>query len=343
MDVPEDEAWRLAGIHLEHIEALGFREPAIQLLLAYLYTKQKLLTKAAKVLKPLEPQLLEAAAQRMQINISLKEQEELRHDAQLVRRHMQGRKHRQGSITPQQYRWWAMAEEILGDQEKLVAVLQAWYETDPENESVRDMLANIRFRKLNQHLQSFIPMPDQIARFMFEVADLSTDPNILKKLAVLLFQQKPQLTKKVIDLLLAKEPVPSNLLGVLGTLAAQNGLYEQAKPLLHRALQQNANNKTDWNNYAWTLGHGPNADYEQALIAANKALALSPDESRFRETRGQILIHLERWREAIADLEYASNGMPENKEIHQSLAKAYDALGETELAKVHERAASGER
>jgi tetratricopeptide (TPR) repeat protein len=342
LDVPEDEALRLAGIHLQHIEALGFKGPEIQLLRAYWYTRQNRLTEAAEVLKPLESQLLEAATQRMQINIALKNQKESRRDALSVRRHMQDRQQRQGSVTSQQYQWWALAEEILGDPEKLIMVLQAWHENDPENQQARNVLANIRFRQLNQHLRSFIPMPDQIVRILFEIADLSTDPDIPTKLAETLYLQNPRITREVVDLLLLKEPVSTRLLVAMGTSAAQCGQYEQAQSLLHRALQQDANNGAAWNNYAWVLGHGPKADYDQALVAIHKALVLSPDESRFRETRGQILINLEQWQEAIADLEYAANGMPENKEIHQSLAKAYDALGEAELARMHEGAASSE-
>jgi hypothetical protein len=42
-----------------------------------------------------------------------------------------------------------------------------------------------------------------------------------------------------------------------------------------------------------------------------------------------------RWRDAIEDLEVAANGVHNTRNIHQSLAKAYDALGDKQLARVH--------
>ncbi|HJQ81926.1 MAG TPA: tetratricopeptide repeat protein [Lacipirellulaceae bacterium] len=79
----------------------------------------------------------------------------------------------------------------------------------------------------------------------------------------------------------------------------------------------------------------PDGDIDDALEAVNEALEIRPDEFRFRETRGQVLVRLGRWQEAVQDLEYAANGMPESRDIHRSLAKAYDALGEKQLAQVH--------
>ena len=64
------------------------------------------------------------------------------------------------------------------------------------------------------------------------------------------------------------------------------------------------------------------------------------DDFRFRQTRGQILLRLERYQEAVNDLEYALNGMPDVPTIHQSLSKAYDALGNRQLAAFHQRNAN---
>jgi predicted Zn-dependent protease len=90
-----------------------------------------------------------------------------------------------------------------------------------------------------------------------------------------------------------------------------------------------------WNNYAWALTQDPDKDLELALAAVNHALALSPEEFRFRETRGQINLALGQWSEAADDLEFALNGMPEAAVIHASLAKAYDELGQKDLAQMH--------
>ena len=92
---------------------------------------------------------------------------------------------------------------------------------------------------------------------------------------------------------------------------------------------------TLWNNYAWTLSNGEDIDLEAALDAANRALGAAPNDYRFRETRGQVYAKLQRWPEAIRDLEFALNGMPESEEIHRALATAYDATAQPQLAELH--------
>ena len=86
------------------------------------------------------------------------------------------------------------------------------------------------------------------------------------------------------------------------------------------------------------LAEGDEPDLPQALEAVNRSLEMAPQEYRFRETRGQILLRLEQWDAAIADLEFALNGMPDLPAIHKSLAAAYAALGNQELAQLHREA-----
>ena len=83
------------------------------------------------------------------------------------------------------------------------------------------------------------------------------------------------------------------------------------------------------------LGKGENAELEKAMEAVNRALSLKPGEHRFYETRGQILLRLERWQEAVKDFEFALNGLPDLEAIHLGFATAYSALGEEELAQLH--------
>jgi tetratricopeptide (TPR) repeat protein len=125
------------------------------------------------------------------------------------------------------------------------------------------------------------------------------------------------------------------MIEAVGTAAAMSGELEMAKDCLRRATTKDPSRSLAWNNYAWVVLQEPEGDLEDALVAVNKALAIRPEEFRFRETRGQLLVRLGRWQEAVQDLEYAANGMPESRDIHRSLAEAYDALGEKQLAQVH--------
>jgi predicted Zn-dependent protease len=76
------------------------------------------------------------------------------------------------------------------------------------------------------------------------------------------------------------------------------------------------------------------------LEASNRALQFSPDNYHLRETRGQILVKLERWDEAIGDLEFALNGLPNAPAIHRSLAISYDAVGNASLGAMHRQSSN---
>ena len=128
----------------------------------------------------------------------------------------------------------------------------------------------------------------------------------------------------------------------MGTEAAKNENFDEARQFLAAAVDRDEADPVAWNNHAWVLGEGEGAQLEEALIAANRALDLLPDEHRFRETRGQIYLRLQRWQEAVDDLEFAINGLPSLGSIHQSLAIAYTALGQEELARLHEMQADGQ-
>jgi Flp pilus assembly protein TadD len=133
--------------------------------------------------------------------------------------------------------------------------------------------------------------------------------------------------------------------------AAQAGQWDLAAESLERVTRQGADRPATWNNLAWVLmqreranrttplvGEEPQpdeAELQRAMAAVERALAISPDEYRFRETRGQILLQLGQWQSAIEDLEYALNGMPQNAGVHAGLATAYRQVGETELSQMH--------
>ena len=66
------------------------------------------------------------------------------------------------------------------------------------------------------------------------------------------------------------------------------------------------------NNLAWVLAFSPPVDLPRALELANAAVNKVPNEPRFRGTRGQILARMEKWKEALPDLEEALKIFPLN-------------------------------
>jgi tetratricopeptide (TPR) repeat protein len=176
-----------------------------------------------------------------------------------------------------------------------------------------------------------------LAALFGQAAELTDDPTRLQQHVATLYRLKEHfpVAKDVVNRVVDSPQTPAAILEAVGTVAAAVGEFDKAKIYLRQAAEKDPRHAVAWNNYAWVVLQEPHGDMEDALAAVTKALAIQPDEFRFRETRGQVLIRLGRWPEAIADLEYAANGMPESRDIHLSLAKAYDALGDKEMARVH--------
>ena len=98
------------------------------------------------------------------------------------------------------------------------------------------------------------------------------------------------------------------------------------------------------NHLAWALTQGETPDLERALRLADEAVKLAADQPEMRATRGRILARLQRWQEALTDLEAVLASSDEQAELHAVLAEVYTALGDTEMAERHQGLAPrGER
>jgi len=89
------------------------------------------------------------------------------------------------------------------------------------------------------------------------------------------------------------------------------------------------------NNLAWAMTQAEKPPLDQALSLVDTILLREPDLPAVRDTRGQILLKLQRWDEAITDLEFALRGMPESEITRQSLVTAYESVGLSNLAQEH--------
>ncbi len=86
---------------------------------------------------------------------------------------------------------------------------------------------------------------------------------------------------------------------IRGTLALLDGKFEEAKSQLELALQREPNAPGILNNLAVAIAEMKDSDLEKALSLVDVALAKMPNHAYFLETRGQILVKLHRWHEAI--------------------------------------------
>jgi tetratricopeptide (TPR) repeat protein len=122
---------------------------------------------------------------------------------------------------------------------------------------------------------------------------------------------------------------------ILGSLAFARDDAVEARRYLESAYQLDRSLPLVANNLAWLLAETEPRDLERALRLANEALALAPERPEIRETRGQVLAKLGRYRECITDLEHALRFLPNMPQIHETLALAWDELGDRELAELH--------
>ena len=126
---------------------------------------------------------------------------------------------------------------------------------------------------------------------------------------------------------------------ILGSDAWQQGEKEQARKHFTLAFELAPDLPVVANNMALLLALGDPPDLPRALGIAQPLVEKFPDQPHFRDTRGQILVKLGRWDEAVKDLEFALPRLDDKGATHTALAQAYRNLGLRELAAEHERLA----
>jgi hypothetical protein len=342
LDVPPGERLRVAGIHLAHLESLGKEGRSELDLLRGVYLAQTgVFEEAADLLAPLTGRDLIAANQRMQVNLQLNRLEEAQKDARALRLHLRGAEGNGAKLSSQEYEAWAQAEQLLGERNEWGRVVRAWLASDRENASARRDVAMLDLVEFNEMLQAPYPNADALAQRLLEMLSLIDDTRGLEERIRQLYSSRAQTPPFALmfQRILEAPDAPVPLAACLGSAAALENDIPLARRFLGSVVEKDPKHAVAWNNFAWTLSREPDPDYEKALASVNHALGLLPFEYPFRETRGQIYVALERWQEAVDDLEFALKGMPEMDAIHAGLASAYEHLGKPDLAALHRQQA----
>ncbi|MCC6508693.1 MAG: hypothetical protein IT423_06280 [Pirellulaceae bacterium] len=136
------------------------------------------------------------------------------------------------------------------------------------------------------------------------------------------------------EILKGTDPVSTHF--IRGTLALLDNQFAEAKLQLELAMQREPNIPAILNNLAVAIAEIKGGDLEQSLSLANLALAKAPNHAYFLETRGQILVKLNRWQAAIFDLEVALETPELRPAIYPSLALAYEKIGEADMSRVYQ-------
>ncbi|MDB4371240.1 hypothetical protein N9Z44_03980 [Mariniblastus sp.] len=151
-------------------------------------------------------------------------------------------------------------------------------------------------------------------------------------------RESPDQAKKI--RLLFQEIVTGDRPTALAHFTLSNILWirgdrDSAEFHLEQAYLINNNFVVIINNLAWILAHSENPDLERALELAETAVRRAPENPRFRDTLGTVLLKSDKHRKAISELQLALKGVPDKNAVHQKLAICYKSLGMNDLALLH--------
>lgn len=118
--------------------------------------------------------------------------------------------------------------------------------------------------------------------------------------------------------ILATHPDFISALELLAHLTYIDGRHEETMAANRRVVELDPNNVGSLNNIAWMLCEDEH-DYAQALVFAERALALAPDELTVLDTHAVICTHLRRFAEAERSLKKII-ARPESDGRHRILA-----------------------
>lgn len=126
----------------------------------------------------------------------------------------------------------------------------------------------------------------------------------------------------------------------LGLKGYRDGDFKMARMHFESAYNLEPTSARIANNLAWILTHQGDPQLERALKVINTVLERFPGKARFRDTRGEVYLAMERWEDAKQEFEAALPQLANDPRIHRSLAKAYAELGFQSLATDHRDAAA---
>lgn len=231
------------------------------------------------------------------------------------------------SLTPADYDRWAACCRMTGERSDELLVLVDAFEQFPRQDDVRQ-----RFRKLiEERLQDVSLNVVDAQRLLTSAPENETVWRPMLQHAA----RGDSSARDAVEQLRSKGVLPPGFFMRLGDMHFSQSEFAVALRYYEIVCNLDQEAAIAWNNVAWILANIEPRDLDRALRSATRAVELLPDPRLF-ETRGQILMRLKRFDEAVPDLLQAANGdFPELGDVHRSLASAYRHLGQMELSAAH--------
>ena len=238
---------------------------------------------------------------------------------------------------------WANALAMQGKFDEGLQTLMAGLEQNPESQFLRNAISQQLFEqyfKQQQGREVGTQMSNEEFDLLLDAVRYS--PSNSRAVAVLAGKmegdgEEQERAEKVFRGLLAEGRATSVVHMLLGTRAAQRNELRIARFHLEQALPIHGDRPELLNNLAWVYAQQEQADHAKALELIDRAIRIYPGAPELLETRGNVLMKLERWDEAIVELEKALSKLPKRTRLHKLLSEAYREIGDQRTADVHER------
>ncbi|MFN3193051.1 MAG: hypothetical protein ACE361_21250 [Aureliella sp.] len=245
----------------------------------------------------------------------------------------------------------AASLEELNQLADAVQILEAGVSVAP-TPLLQSSLVELRMKQLDRFLRGLdaaneeeAAEKEKIARVMREVSELlelSPDaPGIYRRLESLYLRTSSGGTKTALrsklHSLLTEGQSTALIHFCLGNLALVDEDSQTATRHFEMAVKQDPALANAMNNLAWMLLSQDEPDLSRSLELAEKAVASSPNDPRFLDTLGTVLLRLEKFSEAVTTLEsvLSLRAGRQNLELHAKLAKAYSGLNMDTIADEH--------
>lgn len=342
LGVPVEEATAIAIDHIRMLRILIGDQPDLSFMEALANFRVENYAAAKNILGQINRSFSPALALRIEIALRQDQRTEAREDALALLRQLTLLTDAGRELTDTERQWQVAASQLIGDQKAVETAIASWYQANPNSSDAKSN----RGLQLLGTFDKWINKPD--------LDTLSSSVAALVEAARLLPEEKFDLVRMRINYVIqnqSRSPVfgqfrakvfehpelPVLLMEHFGALAAAMGEWAVADEVLGRVVEMDPKLASAWNNRAHAINNGFSDRRQEALTYANRAVELLEGSPDIRETRGMIYFNLERWEDAIADLEIAANGVQDLESVHRSLAVCYQKTGRPELAEVYRR------
>ncbi len=167
-------------------------------------------------------------------------------------------------------------------------------------------------------------------------------PLVINDLMTVALQCAEEKDNKIAELrdLLVQGVAPELTHFIRGTAAMMRDDIDEATLHLELAAKGLPAVPAVLNNLAVAVGtRDGSADLERAIKLVDAALKQVPNQPYFHETKAQILLKQNLYRDAVLSFERALPAEALREQVHRGLSQSYTALNQTDLAEQHQRLA----